>query len=207
MAEKILNSRIVNKHDSAENWSKATNFTPKQGEIIVYDIDENYNYERIKIGDGVQNVNALPFVDDALRTEILERINNVDTKVNEVSALVGDTSVAEQISEVTYTQTQVDELIATVKNFCLPKIRSITLTENNWVFSANYYYQDVPVGACTPTSKVDLQPTYSQLATWQDDGLAFTTQSKDGIVRVWAIPDAPKEDITVQISVQEVLGV
>lgn len=99
MAEKFLNTRIVNKHDSAENWSKATNFTPKQGEIIVYDVDENYDYERIKIGDGVQNVNALPFVDDALRTEILERINNIDTKVNEVSALVGDTSVSDQINE------------------------------------------------------------------------------------------------------------
>lgn len=127
--------------------------------------------------------------------------------VSNLSTLVGDTSVAEQISEATYTQSQVDELITVVREFCLPKITSITLTESNWVFSANYYYQDVPVGVCTPTSKVDLQPTYSQLATWQDDGLAFTTQSKDGIVRVWAVPDAPREDITVQISVQEVLEV
>lgn len=127
--------------------------------------------------------------------------------IGNLNTLVGDTSVAEQISEATYTQSEVDDMVAAVKQFCLPKIRSITLTENNWVFSANYYYQDVPVGVCTPTSKVDLQPTYSQLATWQDDGLAFTTQSQDGIVRVWAIPDAPREDITVQISIQEVLGV
>lgn len=123
-----------------------------------------------------------------------------------IVSLVG-TSVTEQISTATYTQVQVDALIAAVKEFCLPKIRTITLTESNWVFSANYYYQDVPVGVCTPTSKVDLQPTYSQLATWQDDGLAFTTQSRDGIVRVWAIPEAPREDIVVQISVQEVLEV
>ena len=65
MSEKTLNNiRIVNKHDTEANWLKATGFTPKQGEIIVYDIDENYNYERIKIGDGVHNVNAIPFVDD-----------------------------------------------------------------------------------------------------------------------------------------------
>lgn len=117
------------------------------------------------------------------------------------------TSVTERISEATYTQSQVDAFMEDVKQFCLPKIRTITLTESNWVFSANYYYQDVPVGACTSTSKVDLQPTYSQLATWQDDGLAFTTQSGDGIVRVWAIPEAPREDVTVQISIQEVLEV
>lgn len=61
MAEKILNSRIINKHDTEENWLKATGFTPKQGELIVYDIDNTHSYERIKIGDGVQNVNDLPF--------------------------------------------------------------------------------------------------------------------------------------------------
>jgi hypothetical protein len=71
VAEKILKSRIVHKHDVESNWLLATNFTPKQGEIIVYDIDENYNYERFKIGDGVQNVNTLPFVNDALKSELV----------------------------------------------------------------------------------------------------------------------------------------
>ena len=61
MATKTLNSRIILKHDTEENWLKAENFIPKQGEIIVYDIDDGYNYERFKIGDGVTNVNVLPF--------------------------------------------------------------------------------------------------------------------------------------------------
>jgi hypothetical protein len=61
MAEKNINSRIVNKHDTETNWLKATNFTPKDGEIIIYDKDNNYNYTRIKIGDGETNVNNLPF--------------------------------------------------------------------------------------------------------------------------------------------------
>lgn len=63
MSEKnTLRTRLVNKHDIEANWLKATNFTPLQGELIVYDIDENYNYERIKMGDGVTNVNELPFI-------------------------------------------------------------------------------------------------------------------------------------------------
>lgn len=61
MAEKSLNARIVHKHDTEANWNKATNFIPKQGEIIVYDIDDNHSYERFKIGDGATNVNSLPF--------------------------------------------------------------------------------------------------------------------------------------------------
>ena len=99
MAEKTLNNiRIVNKHDTEANWLKATGFTPKPGELIVYDIDENYDYERIKIGDGYKNVNTLPFVDDALRDTLVDQINTVDDKVNAVSTLVGDTAVSEQIT-------------------------------------------------------------------------------------------------------------
>lgn len=98
MAEKTLSTRIIHKHDVESNWLLATNFTPKQGELIVYDIDSNYLYERFKIGDGIQNVNKLPFVNDALRTELIEQINSVDGKVDTLSALVGDTAVSEQIS-------------------------------------------------------------------------------------------------------------
>ena len=64
MAEKNLNARIVHKHDTEANWLKAVNFIPKQGELIVYDVDTTHNYERIKIGDGATLVSALPFVDD-----------------------------------------------------------------------------------------------------------------------------------------------
>lgn len=66
MAEKNLNSRIIHKHDIEANWVKATNFIPKQGEIIVYDIDKNYTYERFKIGDGTTLVNNLPFIKTGL---------------------------------------------------------------------------------------------------------------------------------------------
>ena len=91
MSEKTITSRIINKHDTAENWGKATGFIPKKGEVIVYDIDTNYTYERIKIGDGKTVVSALPFVDDAVRTELL-------AEIGAVSALVGDIAVSEQIS-------------------------------------------------------------------------------------------------------------
>lgn len=64
MAEKNLNTRIINKHDIAANWALATNFIPKLGEIIVYDADESNPEPRIKIGDGVNKVNDLKFFHD-----------------------------------------------------------------------------------------------------------------------------------------------
>lgn len=59
--EKNMNARIQHKHDIEANWIKAVNFIPKIGEIIIYDIDENYNYSRFKIGDGVRTINNLEF--------------------------------------------------------------------------------------------------------------------------------------------------
>lgn len=72
MAEKNFKSRIVHKHDTAENWEKATGFIPMQGEIIIYDIDASYDYERIKIGDGATIVDELPFANDALKAELMQ---------------------------------------------------------------------------------------------------------------------------------------
>lgn len=74
MAEKNIKSRIVHKHDVELNWNKATNFIPKQGEIIVYDIDSNHGYERIKIGDGATNVINLPFAISTLTNDEIDAI-------------------------------------------------------------------------------------------------------------------------------------
>ena len=80
MAEKTLNTRIVQKHDTQENWEKALNFIPKVGEIIVYDVDAAYPYERFKIGDGVTTINNLPFTvpEGAIDEEIIDVMLELD---------------------------------------------------------------------------------------------------------------------------------
>lgn len=79
MAEKNIKSRIVHKHDTESNWSKATTFIPKQGEIIIYDIDSNHSYERFKIGDGITKVNNLPFAD----ANKVDKISGKDLSTND----------------------------------------------------------------------------------------------------------------------------
>lgn len=75
MTEKNIKSRVIHKHDIEAHWLLAENFIPKQGEIIVYDIDENYAYERFKIGDGETLVSALPFVDENIRVGKISTIS------------------------------------------------------------------------------------------------------------------------------------
>lgn len=54
--EKLMNTRIRQKIDTSENWAKATGFSPREGELIVYS-----DLHKIKVGDGTTNVNDLPF--------------------------------------------------------------------------------------------------------------------------------------------------
>lgn len=85
----------------------------------------------------------------------------------------------------------------------LPKVTTITLT-SNWVGDASLYYQDIALSCVTETSIVDLQPTPEQLNSWQDDGIAFTTLSGNGTVRVYVAGGKPSSAISVQVRVQEV---
>lgn len=70
-----LNLRVIHTHDTAENWDKCTTFIPMAGELIVYDVDEDFPYERFKIGDGTHSINELEFTTDA----IVKALFNVST--------------------------------------------------------------------------------------------------------------------------------
>ena len=62
-AEKIK-SRVQLKYDTLENWNKATNFIPYEGEICIYS-----DIPSLKVGDGETKINDLPFLGDELITE------------------------------------------------------------------------------------------------------------------------------------------
>lgn len=85
--EKNISSRIQHKHDIEINWNKASNFIPKAGEIIIYDIDEIYSYPRIKIGDGIKFVNDLSFANDLNTLNIL---HNNESLYNLLNAYILD---------------------------------------------------------------------------------------------------------------------
>ena len=66
----MIKENVIIKQDTTENWNKAKNFIPKEGEIIKY-IDTN----NLKIGDGKTLINNLPFLNQysyILNNDILE---------------------------------------------------------------------------------------------------------------------------------------
>lgn len=61
MNEKQIPSRTHQLSDTESNWLLVPAFVPKLGELVVFNADENYEYPRVKIGDGVTPLIDLPF--------------------------------------------------------------------------------------------------------------------------------------------------
>jgi len=72
-----LNARVIHMHDVEANWLLAVNFIPKQGEIIVYDKDEQNDHIRLKVGDGVTAVTDLAFVTDNVLDKYVTWYNDI----------------------------------------------------------------------------------------------------------------------------------
>ena len=100
MSEKIFNTRIQLKHDTEANWGKAINFIPKAGEIIIYDTDENYNYARLKSGDGVTAINSLSFSTAGALQSDWEQHNNF--AIDYIKNRTHYDSRVEEIKEATF---------------------------------------------------------------------------------------------------------
>ena len=65
MATNTIKTRIQLKNDTEAHWNLATNFVPKQGEVIIYSADDTHPFSRLKVGDGNTTVSNLPFIDAA----------------------------------------------------------------------------------------------------------------------------------------------
>lgn len=77
MSKNTIKTRIINKNDITSNWALATNFVPLNGEFCIYnDAKTDTNGKQIpliKVGNGLDNVNDLPFIAEGLsNTEIDE---------------------------------------------------------------------------------------------------------------------------------------
>lgn len=123
------NARFTPKGDIEANWNKAIGFVPLKKEIIIYLPDSTHTAARIKIGDGVTNVNDLPFIgnsdgDFASKewvteygielSEVLKQ--HIDTKYDQTGGIIsGDVAIQGNLS-VTGTTTTKDTETLQVKD-------------------------------------------------------------------------------------------
>lgn len=60
-----MKARVSHLHKTELEWAKLVSWKPEAGELIIFDPDENYDYARVKIGDGKRTLKELPFFIDS----------------------------------------------------------------------------------------------------------------------------------------------
>ena len=73
-------SLYIVSENTVEGWSQTPTYIPKNGEIVLYTDyakdDQDRPIPAIKMGDGSAFVADLPFVNDDIRNDLLEHIND-----------------------------------------------------------------------------------------------------------------------------------
>lgn len=112
------NTRIRMKSDTTVNWNAQPTFVPLDGEIIIYTDYETkivdgktINIPAIKIGDGNTYGVDLPFVNDSLRDQIMEHINNTDVHTTLAEKLFWNNKI-----NVTDSQEVIDNMLIFNRN-------------------------------------------------------------------------------------------
>ena len=201
--EKHLLGRIIHKHDIEENWDKATGFIPQQGEIIVYDIDDNYEYERFKIGDGKTTVINLPFqktnINDlkAVSYDIAQELTD-EQKIQARANIGAGTPDSIKIIEATYyangestissTEEEINTLIAEGKNVCIdcfiePEDRTFRFYFSTKTSSGTTLFVNTEISDGAPELKLlTLIGSTFMIITMPVPLRSLATESKDGLM-------------------------
>lgn len=103
LPDRVFNVRIKLRNDSHANWEKQPNFVPMDGEIIIYDIDDEHKFQMIKIGDGSKELSNLPFINDFYTKK------EIDTFIEELQK--ADLEIIQQLNnEIDVREQQVNDL-------------------------------------------------------------------------------------------------
>jgi hypothetical protein len=85
-----------------------------------------------------------------------------------------------------------------------PKLTSVTMPAANWSGNSNPWSQVVSCNGVNVNSKLDLQPTPTQIVELQDAEISLMLTNSNGIVTAWAINGKPTKDYTFDVLITEV---
>lgn len=88
-----------------------------------------------------------------------------------------------------------------------PKLTSITMLASAWSGDSNPYSQVVTCNGVNVNSKLDLQPTPTQIVELQDAEISLMATNSNGTVIVYAIGGKPTSDYTMDVLITEVVVV
>ena len=73
-----MKARVSQLCKTEAEWTNLPDFVPLKGETIIFSPDKQYNYARLKVGDGSTKLKDLPFfIDSAINDSINNHLNNI----------------------------------------------------------------------------------------------------------------------------------
>ena len=100
-----------------------------------------------------------------------------------------------------------NQIAALVNTINAPKTTTVTLSASGWSGSSNPWSQVVNINGVTANSKVDLQPTASQIVELQNADIMLMVENDNGTTTVYAIGGKPTKAYTMQALITEVVPV
>jgi len=158
-------------------------------------------------------------VDNAMSSTSTNPVQNkiVNAAISAVSDLVGGVAVSEQIeaAQIVYvgptrpTDPNIKVWINTAEEGTgivpvLPRVATITLSKASWAGNTEPYSQVVEINTVTSATKIDLQPTASQIVSLQNAETTLMIENNGGVVTCYAIGNKPAVNYTMQVLLQEV---
>ena len=169
---------------------------PQAGELVV---EYDNGIPRLKIGDGIQEFSALPYM-------------SVDSFILPTQATITITpdkwmyvDCDGYIIDVNGNIVDIDETVTTEGYYEIDEDGKIIDDEEKIV--KNRYVQFVKVDNATVTanSKVDIQPSPSDLTVFREKDLTFTAINAGGHVRICVVGQKPENQYTFSATVTEVV--
>ena len=139
MSNNINYSRLIPMHGTKAELDPT--FTPAEGEIVVYDPGDGYNYSRFKVGDGDKTLAELEFSSGAEikdGTTILKAPLNVVDVNGDIVANIEDTDLIIQGSHIKATTDELSNQITIINNKQENLLSSIIVDNEKKLF---YYGQ------------------------------------------------------------------
>lgn len=85
------------------------------------------------------------------------------------------------------------------------KLTTISISANGWTGADSLYSQVVSVNGVTANSKLDLQPTPTQIVEFQNEEISLMAANDNGVVTIYAIGNKPTNNYTMNVLITEVL--